>query len=111
MQRRSIEAVARNTGGAYTETIPLLGTAFVITGIALDVWDTCQTLDDIHEIGRLIDFNSNEENEVETRWCELKPEKIWHALSGGPTGPEQDCFDARMRSREIAPPECEGIEP
>jgi hypothetical protein len=58
-----------------------------------------------------MEFNSNEENEIETRWCGLTRDEIWHALSGGPTGPEQACIEARLRSREIAPPECEGLEP
>lgn len=111
MQRRSMEAVARNMGAAYTETIPVLGTAFVIGGIVFDVWDTCKTLGDMHEIGRLMEFNSNDKNEIETRWCGLTFQETWNALAGGPTGPKQACIEARLRSRETAPPGCEGFEP
>jgi hypothetical protein len=110
MQGRSMEAVARNMGAAYTETIPVLGTAFVIGGIVFDVWDTCQTLDDMHEIGRLMEFNSNDENEIEAQWCGLTFQETWNALAGGPTGPKQACIEARLRSVETAPPECEGFE-
>jgi hypothetical protein len=111
VRRRSIKAVARNMSGAFTETIPGAGTVLVIAGIVLDVLDTCKTLDDMHEIGRLMEFNSKDENKIETRWCELTPQGILDALVGGPTGPERDCIEARKRSRRLAPPECDGFEP
>jgi hypothetical protein len=110
MQKRSIEALGRNTGAAYAEAIPVLGTVFVIGGIALDVWDTCQTMNDMHEIGRLIEFNSNDENEIETQWCGGELQKIWAELGGGPTAPKRACIEARLRTVETAPPECEGFE-
>lgn len=110
VQDRSKRALARNMGAAYAETIPVLGTLFVIGGIALDVWDTCQTMKDMHEIGRLIDFNSNGENEIETRWCGGELREVWAALGGGPTAPNRACIEARLHLGEIAPPECEGFE-
>jgi len=105
-QGRAMRAVARNTSAGYLEMIPLLGTAAAVGGIAYDVWDTCQAVSELREIGRLFEIDTAPDP-LEQRWCGLTSEEVFAAIFNGATGPERACISARLRTGELNPPGCE----
>lgn len=64
MQERITKSLARSSGITVLEAIPFVGTVAVVGGIAVDLYDTCQQVDDLREIRGLLGDDSPMEGAV-----------------------------------------------
>lgn len=106
MQRRSVHRVARNTGTVFTDALPILGMATIVGGLAWDVWDSCDQLDDLRTLEALFGLEVGEEAEIEQRWCGQSSDEVFAIIFRGRSGPEQACIQARLRTNTLNPLEC-----
>ncbi|MDH2328846.1 hypothetical protein QCN27_18510 [Cereibacter sp. SYSU M97828] len=54
MQSRISKGLARSSGATVLEAIPIVGTVAVIGGIVVDLYDTCQQMEDVLQIRGLL---------------------------------------------------------
>lgn len=111
MQRRAVGMVTRNTSMVFAEALPLVGLGVMGAGVAWDVWDTCQQLGDMRELGDQLSLGLEEGEETEQRWCGFDRDEIFAEIFSRHSHQERLCHMARVQTQTVYPPECEGLEP
>ena len=109
IQNRLLKALARNTSFTVYETSTLIVAPLALGAIFLDLRDTCETLKDLKDIGKV---NNIEEDQL--------PSENYEGICGMSNGEflkfigidlkAQRCIEAMQERNEATPPGCEGME-
>ena len=108
MKSRTVSSIRRNAAGDLSELIPFLGTVTGVGLIAWDLYDSCQQLKSFQELEKVISGQS-EDTSIVVEQCGMSREQLMADIMG--TDLQLDaCIEARLRTRLIDPPECDGYE-
>ena len=108
MKSRTVSSIRRNAAGDLSELVPFLGTVTGVGLIAWDLYDTCQQLKSFQELEKAIS-GQKEDTSIVDEQCGMSREQLMADIMG--TDLQLDtCIEARLRTRLIDPPECDGYE-
>lgn len=108
MKSRTVSSIRRNAAGDLSELIPFLGTVTGVGLIAWDLYDACQQLKLFQELEKAITGQS-EDTSIIVEQCGMSREQLMADIMG--TDLQLDaCIEARLRTRLIDPPGCDGYE-
>lgn len=71
--KRVARSTARSVTASFGEAIPWVGTAIIVSSLALEINDACETMKDLDELGRAFDL---EEEDETSKVCGIKPPSV-----------------------------------